>query len=452
MTSRQARTRRPLILTLVLPALCLAVIDPDAAQPATVQAAGQRPNIVLVLADDLGYGDVGAYGARHIRTPAIDSLARQGVRFTQFFASANVCTPSRAGLLTGRYPVRSRLAGDVIFPEADYGLAEKEVTLAEILQKAGYDTWIVGKWHLGHTSSAWPAQHGFNHFFGIQYSNDMEGVALFRNQEKIEDPIDQAAIHARLAEEASRLIGSSGDRPFFLYFPTVAPHYPNVPGEAFRNRSAAGPYGDVVEEMDAGIRKVIEAIENAGKTRETLVIFTSDNGRAWDGSAGAARGGKAGTWEGGYLVPLVARWPGVIPSGVTTSGLSMNIDLMPTLAALVGAGLPAELEMDGRDVSGLLLGSGASPHEALYFFVGDRIAAVRTQRWRYLVRTFMQVWEIDHLDPGYRHPLLYDIETHGSELFNMAEREPEVLKRMQSLLEAGRRELEGIPQHRSAWE
>ena len=151
MTSRQARTRRPLILTLVLPALCLAVIDPDAAQPATVQAAGQRPNIVLVLADDLGYGDVGAYGARHIRTPAIDSLARQGVRFTQFFASANVCTPSRAGLLTGRYPVRSRLAGDVIFPEADYGLAEKEVTLAEILQKAGYDTWIVGKWHLGHT-------------------------------------------------------------------------------------------------------------------------------------------------------------------------------------------------------------------------------------------------------------------------------------------------------------
>ena len=280
----------------------------------------------------------------------------------------------------------------------------------------------------------------------------MEGVALFRNQEKIEDPIDQAAIHARLAEEASRLIGSSGDRPFFLYFPTVAPHYPNVPGEAFRNRSAAGPYGDVVEEMDAGIRKVIEAIENAGKTRETLVIFTSDNGRAWDGSAGAARGGKAGTWEGGYLVPLVARWPGVIPSGVTTSGLSMNIDLMPTLAALVGAGLPAELEMDGRDVSGLLLGSGASPHEALYFFVGDRIAAVRTQRWRYLVRTFMQVWEIDHLDPGYRHPLLYDIETHGSELFNMAEREPEVLKRMQSLLEAGRRELEGIPQHRSAWE
>ena len=437
------------VVPLALLALWLGAAHGNAA------AAGdppESPNIVLVLADDLGYGDVGAYGARFVRTPAIDSLAQQGVRFTQFFASANVCTPSRAGLLTGRYPVRSRLAGDVIFPEAEYGLGEGEVTLAGILKAAGYDTWAVGKWHLGHTPSAWPTRHGFDYFFGIQYSNDMEGVALFRNREKIEDPLSQSTVHARLADEAARLIGTSGDRPFFLYFPTVAPHYPNVPGEAFRNRSAAGPYGDVVEEMDAGIATVIEAIEGAGKTRETLVIVTSDNGRAWDGSAGAARGGKAGTWEGGYLVPLVARWPGVIPPGVTTSGLSMNIDLMPTLAALAGAGLPADLKMDGRDVSGLLLGAAASPHEALYFFTGDRIAAVRTQRWRYLVRTFMQVWEIDHLDPGYRHPLLYDIETHGSELFNMAEKEPEVLKRMQSLLDAGRRELEGIPQHRSAWD
>ncbi|MDE0454862.1 MAG: sulfatase-like hydrolase/transferase [Gammaproteobacteria bacterium] len=431
--------------------LAVLVLWLGAAQGNTAAASDppKSPNIVLLLADDLGYGDVGAYGARFVRTPAIDSLAQQGVRFTQFFASANVCTPSRAGLLTGRYPVRSRLAGDVIFPEAEYGLGEGEVTLAEILKAAGYDTWIVGKWHLGHTPSAWPTRHGFDYFFGIQYSNDMEGVALFRNQEKIEDPLRQSTIHARLANEAARLIASSGDRPFFLYLPTVAPHYPNVPGKAFRKRSAAGPYGDVVEEMDAGIAKVLEAIEDSGKTRETLVIFTSDNGRAWDGSGGAARGGKAGTWEGGYLVPLVVRWPGVIPPGVTTSGLSMNIDLMPTLAAVAGAGVPADLQMDGRDVSALLLGAAVSPHEALYFFTGDRIAAVRTQRWRYLVRTFMQVWEIDHLDPGYRHPLLYDIETHGSELFNMADSEPEVLKRMQSLLDAGRKELEGIPQHQS---
>ena len=438
---------RPSVVPLALLALCLALADAKAFQPDGPRVANKRPNIVLVLADDLGYGDVGANGARFIRTPAIDSLAQQGVRFTQFFASANVCTPSRAGLLTGRYPVRSRLAGDVIFPEAEYGLAEKEVTLAEVLGKAGYDTWIVGKWHLGHTPSAWPTRHGFDYFFGIQYSNDMKGVALFRNEERIEDPLDQAAVHGRLAEEAARLVESSGDRPFFLYFPTVAPHYPNVPGEGQRQLSDAGPYGDVVEEMDAGIGKVLDAIEKAGKTRETLVIFTSDNGRTWDGSAGAARGGKAGTWEGGYLVPLVARWPGVIPPGVTTAGLSMNIDLMPTLAALAGAGMPAEPEMDGRDVSGLLLGSGASPHEALYFFTGDRIAAVRTHRWRYVVRSFIQVWEIDHLDPGYRHPLLYDIETHGSELFNMAKREPEALKRMQSLLEAGRKDLEGIPQY-----
>lgn len=430
------------VTLITLTALIASLGPADAVSP-----AAPRPNIVLVLADDLGYGDIGANGSRFIQTPNIDRMAREGVRLTSFFSSANVCSPSRAGLLTGRYPVRTGLARNVLYPFSTYGIDASEVTLPELLRSAGYDTWMVGKWHLGHVPEAWPTRHGFDHFFGLQYSNDMPGVALYRDEEKIEDPLDQAAVHGRFADEAVRLIGTAGDRPFFLYFAPVAPHYPVVPGPRFAGRSPAGRYGDVVEELDDAVGRILAALRHLNRDRNTLVIITSDNGRAFEGSSGSARGGKASTWEGGYAVPLVARWPAGIPVGARSDGIAMNIDLLPTLARLAGTTPPTDRPIDGKDIIGLLRGGGASPHDVLYFFEQDKIAAVRTQRWRYVVSTFYSRYLVDQEQINY--PLLFDIERQGSELYNMAANEPQVEARMKALLADGRARLEGLPQRES---
>jgi uncharacterized sulfatase len=303
---------------------------------------------------------------------------------------------------------------------------------------------MVGKWHLGHVPEAWPTRHGFDYFLGVPFSNDMPGVALYRGEEKIQSPVDQVALHGRFADEAVRLIESADDKPFFLYFAPVAPHEPIVPGPMFAGRSTAGHYGDVVEELDAGVGRIMEVLRRRGLARNTLVIFTSDNGRAFEGSAGNARGGKASTWEGGYAVPFVARWPAGIPAGARSNGISMNIDLLPTLANLAGAKLPADRPIDGLDIMGLLRGRPDSPHDALYFFEQDRIAAVRNQRWRYVVSTFYSKYLVDQ--EAMKYPLLFDIERHGSELYNMAPNEPRVEAQMKSLLQRGRGQLEGLPQ------
>lgn len=417
-----------------------------------IQAAeAGPPNIVLIFADDLGYGDVGAFGNQFIHTPRLDQLAAEGVRLTQFFSSANVCTPSRAGLLTGRYPVRSGLAMDVIHPYSEYGIKQEEVLLPEVLRGAGYQTFMVGKWHLGSIPEAWPTLHGFEQFFGVPFSNDMKGVALYHGAEVIESPLDQATVHQQFADEAVRMIENAGDRPFFLYFAPVAPHRPVIPGSKFENRSAAGRYGDVVEEMDSGIGQILDVLERTGRASNTIVVFTSDNGRSWEGSAGNSRGEKATTWEGGYRVPFIARWPGVIPAGTTSNGISMNIDLMPTLAHIAGAPLPQDRPMDGLDILSLLKGGQGSPHEVLYFFSENLIAAVRTQRWRYLVRSNYKIWEIDMFEPGMNYPLLFDIATHGGETYNMAPNYPDVEASMRDYLQTGRQNLEGLPQEETPW-
>jgi uncharacterized sulfatase len=279
----------------------------------------------------------------------------------------------------------------------------------------------------------------------------MPGAALYRNDEMIESPLDQSAVHERLIEEAVSLIKNRSEQPFFLYVATVAPHIPLIPGEKFKDRSEAGRYGDVVEQLDDGIGRILRVLEEQGIDENTLVIFTSDNGRAFEGSAGGLRGMKANTWEGAYAVPFLARWPRRLGAGLESGGIAMNIDLLPTLAGIAGAKLPEGIALDGRDIVSLLEGGDKSPHEVLYFFNKDKIAAVRSQRWRYVVSTYYSEYEVDHFSEQFHYPLLFDIATHGQELYNIAPNHPDAEQQMLRYLQRGQAEFEGLPQKETPW-
>ncbi len=409
-----------------------------------------RPNVVLVLADDLGIGDIGPYGASRIKTPNLDRLAAEGAHLTQFYSSANVCTPSRAGLLTGRYPIRSGLAHNVIEPGDTHGLPERETTLAELLQARGYHTAVIGKWHLGHTPAHWPTRHGFDYFYGVPYSNDMAPLALYRGRDKIEAPVVQATLTERFVADAVRFIEHHRNRPFFVFLAHTAPHIPLVASERFAGRSAAGVYGDVVETIDWGIGEILATIARLGLDEDTLVIFTSDNGAWFEGSNATARDGKGGTWEGGYLAPLIARWPGRIPAGARSVGLSMNIDLLPTIAGLTGAELPAGLHLDGRDIWPLLTGSQTSPHELLLFFNNEDIAALRSPRWKLVVRgyyrtnyaAFDRFQHLELIEAPYF--LLFDMLEPQPERYSLAREHPEVVAQMLNALTAARTQFDPL--------
>ncbi|MEY2883607.1 MAG: hypothetical protein RL490_1331 [Pseudomonadota bacterium] len=407
-----------------------------------VRAAG--PNIIVILADDLGLGDIGAYGNRQIRTPHIDSIAKGGARLDQFFASANVCTPSRAGLLTGRYPARAGLADGVIFPHSDYGLPAAMTTLPQALKGAGYRTAMLGKWHLGASDAAWPTEHGFDRFWGIPYSNDMNPLPLYRGKAIIEPVLTQETFAARMVDEARAVIAEKSDQPFFLYVAQIAPHVPLRPGAAFRGKSSAGVYGDAVEEVDWTVGEILKAVKTAGKDRDTIIIFTSDNGPWWEGSAADRRGGKGGTFEGGYAVPMLARWPGHIKPGSHSPAIAMNIDLMPTLCAIAGATLQADQPLDGRDILPVLQGARASPHDHLLFFANDQIAAVRTQDWRLLQAAYYITLYAPLYKYGYN--LLFDAKSDTGEHYSLADRHPDVVKRLTAIADAARTEFGAIPQ------
>ncbi len=421
--------------------------------------APSRPNIILILTDDMGHGDIGAFGAQSIVTPALDMLARNGAVLTDFYASANVCTPSRAGLLTGRYPVRSGLAKGVIFPYSDYGLPASEVTLAEVLRAAGYRTAMVGKWHLGHVPGAWPTDHGFDSYFGLPYSNDMQPLALYRGTEdrgteELAGPVDQTVLTRQYTREAIEVIEAHGragdgerarrDQPFFLYLAHTFPHLPLFASDNFRDRSDAGRYGDTVEEIDWSTGAIVSALKRLDLFDNTLIIFTSDNGPWFEGSAGSLRGRKGGTFEGGFRVPFIAHWPEGVPAGARSGAMAMNIDLMPTLAALVGAEIPDTVTLDGRDILPLMRGAAQSPHEVLYFFSNDTIAALRTDRWRLVVRSYYLTYDIPLDQFGYS--MLFDLDSPHGESYSVANRYPAVLERMNGLLAQGRSRLEGLPQ------
>jgi arylsulfatase A len=409
----------------------------------------QQPNFIVIFTDDLGYGDVGADGSELIQTPHIDRMEKEGIRLTNHYSSANVCTPSRAGLLTGRYAIRYGLAHRVLFPDSEHGLPHDEITLAGALQGAGYRTGMYGKWHLGTIDVSWPTDHGFDEFYGIAYSNDMVPLPLYRNREILEEPLDQTTITKRLTYEAIDFIKESPDEPFFIYLPHPMPHVPLYTSEEFEGRSKAGLYGDVIEEIDWSVGQILKVLDELGIDEKTMVIFTSDNGPWFEGSAGELRQRKGGaSWEGGFRVPFTVRWPGQIPPGVTSDAISMNFDLFPTLLELAGAEIPTDREIDGKNIWSLLQGSHQSPHEYLYLFNNEEITAVRSQRWKFVVRSYYRTglarFEGERRgEPHYYHPgLLFDLELNPEEQFSYTREQPEIVEKMLERLERGRQELE----------
>jgi arylsulfatase A len=391
----------------------------------------QRPNIVLIFADDLGYGDLSCYGSETIKTPHVDRLADEGVRLTDFYVCASVCTPSRAGLLTGRYQVRSGLTG-VLFPDSETGILDYEITVGEGLQSAGYATACIGKWHLGHLPPHRPNRHGFDHYYGLLYSNDMDKgkPPLYRNDEVIEEPADQATLTERYTQEAIEFITTHRDEPFFVYLPHTMPHVPLYVSERFAGKSAGGLYGDVIECIDWGVGEIAAALDRLGLAENTLLIFTSDNG-PWlnkgehGGSAGPLRDGKFSAYEGGVRMPFIARWPGQIPAGSVCRQPAIAPDLYTTFMRLAEVELPQDRPIDGRNILPLLRGTGRSPHDMLYFHVGKNLSAVRAGRWKMHLRK-KEANKNVKLDP----PELYDLRTDIGETTNVADKHPKLVKRL----------------------
>ncbi len=393
------------------------------------------PNVILVLTDDLGYGDIGANGSTVIQTPVLDRLAAEGVRLTSFYAAANVCTPSRAGLLTGRYPVRMGLANGVVLPQSTHGLPPSEITLAELLRGSGYRTAMIGKWHLGHLPEFWPTEHGFDTFFGVRYSNDMEPFGLYDQSALIEEPVDQTSLTRRYTERAVDVIEQEGEAPFFLYLAHTFPHIPLFSEPPFEGASAAGAYGDTVETIDWSMGEIVKALQRTGQTENTLIIFTSDNGPWFEGSSGNSRDRKGGTWEGGYRVPFIAWWPGTLPAGSVNDAPVSALDILPTVAGLVGAETGSEpvTEIDGRDIWPVLHRGAPSPHDYLLFFDEDQIAAVRSGDWRLVLRSYYKTYNVP-LDI-FSYPLLFNLSTDPAEAYSLTDREPDEVKRLHAIVD-----------------
>ncbi|WP_426573508.1 sulfatase family protein [Aquihabitans sp. McL0605] len=393
----------------------------------------RRPNIVLINCDDLGYGDLGCYGSTANRTPAIDALAGRGIRFDSFYMASPVCSPSRAAMLTGCYPPRigfGSLDGiPVLFPGQDLGLPASEVTIADVLRAAGYRTQMIGKWHVGDQPGFLPTDHGFDHYLGLPYSNDMgrqvpmdapaDGVEpyylpplpLLLDDDVIEQQPDQAGLTERYVTEAVRFLRDARDDPFFLYLAHMYVHVPIYVQERFARQSTNGPYGAAVESIDWSTSVIVRELEQLGLTDDTIVIFTSDNGsRGVDGGSNAPlRGAKTTTWEGGMRVPFIVSWPGRIAPGQATGEVATAMDLLPTLAGLGGAEVPADRTIDGRDLSAVLLDGGPSPHEVFLYYWMDDLEAVRVGRWKLHLAKHgterVELYDLD-ADPGERDDVL----------------------------------------------
>jgi len=424
-----------------------------------------RPNVVILFADDLGYGDLGCYGARGYTTPHLDGMAREGMRFTDFYVAAPVCSASRGALMTGRYPIRTGVTG-VISANTKNHLPLAEVTLAERFKAIGYATAIFGKWHLGNTPDVWPLKQGFDEWFGTVGSNDMgkgrpslearragkAGVELVEQDKVIEINPDQRLLTRRYTDRAVDFIGRKKTEPFFLYVPYNMPHTPLFASERFAGKSERGLYGDVITEIDWSVGEILKALKSAGIDDRTIVLFSSDNG-PWlifgdhGGSAGPLSGGKKQTLEGGLRVPMVVRWPGHVPEGQVNNMMVTSLDLTPTLVAMTGAtNMPKEI--DGRDISALLLGgeNKALPDKFFFYFWERELRAVRQGRWK------LQLPHVDTQAPDpagignggvrgqvmkvSREQALYDLRTDPGETKNVASQHPEKVKELRVWLKA----------------
>lgn len=415
---------------------------------AMTQAQESRPpNFIVIMADDLGYGDLGVYGSQLIKTPNLDRMALQGARLDSFYSSANVCTAARGGLLTGRYPIRLDLVNDVARPTNDMHLADEEISIAEALKPLGYSTALFGKWHLGSRIEWSPLTQGFDEYFGVLHSNDMVPFELYRQDQMIEDPVDQSTLTQRYTQEAVGFIEDNQDQPFFLYMPHTFPHVPLYVSNEFSGQSEAGLYGDVVETIDWSVGQILETLERLDLAEDTLIIFTSDNGPWWEGSPGPYRNRKGSSWEGGQRVPFIAKWAGTIPEGRVSDEPAMNIDIFPTLLKLAGGDIPADRVIDGKDIFPMLVDGEDSPHEVLYLFNNDRIAGVRSGQWKLVLETRYRaaVNSFDNPD-SYYGPigLLFDVQRDPSETYSYAREFPDVVSKMRELLEQGQEEYSSV--------
>lgn len=447
-----------LLLTTLLAAPAASLCAADSA------AAPSKPNFIVILADDLGYGDLGCYGHPSISTPNLDRMAREGVRFTDFYSAAEVCTPSRAALLTGRYPIRSGMCHNQfrVLRNISMGhLPEAEITLAELLKGQGYATGYIGKWHLGvwaNNPAGHPFRHGFDSAFGLPHSNDMDpnpgrpkeednkedpdqkwwNPPLFEGEKLLEQPVDQTTLTRRYTEQAVKFIQDKKGGPFFLYFPHTFPHTPIYASAKFRGTSPRGRYGDVLAEIDWSVGQVLDAVRAAGIDQQTFVFFTSDNG-PWlirglaGGSAGLLRDGKGSTWEGGMRVPGIAWMPGKVPAGKVCHELASTMDLLPTFAAWAGAATPTDRPMDGIDITPLLTAAGTVKRDAYLYYRGSSLFAARLGKWK--VHYFTQPAYGQPKPEPHAPPLLFDLQADPGESFNVAAQHPEVLAEIQAAVD-----------------
>ena len=411
----------------------------------------KSPNFIIIFTDDQGFEDIGCFGSPKIKTPHLDKLAAEGRKFTSFYSANSVCSPSRASILTGCYPVRVSIPG-VLFPRHEIGLNPDEITIADLLKSKGYATSCIGKWHIGHKPKFLPTRQGFDSYYGIPYSNDMtidpeanlaadiklrEGftlerirsekpkkdfVPLMRNEEVIEYPCDQTTLTQRYTEEAVKFIEENKNKPFFLYLPHTMPHIPLFASEKFKGKSERGLYGDTIEEIDWSVGEIMKSLRDNNLDENTLVIYTSDNG-PWKlkggrgGSAHPLRGFKFQTYEGGMRVPCIMYWKGKVPAGSSCDEIAATIDLLPTIAGLSGAALPNDRAIDGKDIWPLIAGKkGAqTPHEIYFFYKGNKLESARQGKWK-LRRSGKKSQPVE----------LYDLASDISESKNLA-KENEIL-------------------------
>lgn len=423
-------------------------------------SANEKPNIVFLLCDNLGYGDIDCYGSSLHRTPHLDQMAEEGLKLTGFYVSSGVCTPSRASIMTGCYPRRvnmqkSDTGGLVLQPVSPKGLHPDEVTIAEVLKKAGYATTIIGKWHLGDQPELLPTRQGFDSYFGIPYSDDMtprEGkpwppLPLLRNEKVVESGVDRALLTKRYTEDAVRFIAKNKDNPFFLYLPHAMPGSTRSPfaSDAFLGKSKNGTYGDSVEEIDWSTGEILAALKKNGIDDNTLVIWTSDNGAPRrnppQGTNAPLKGWGYDVSEGGMRVPCLVRWPGHVPAGTTSNELCSTMDLYPTFAKLAGTSVTPKRKIDGKDIWSLLSNpkESKSPHDAFFYYFGDQLQAVRSGPWKLYLP--MEERRINSRTVKEQPAELYHLYKDVAEEKNVARTHPELVQRMIKHAENARKDL-----------
>ncbi len=466
------------LLWLTLCVVCIAAVDLCGGTPASLK----QPNIIVIFTDDLGYNDLGCFGSEKIKTPHIDKMAAEGIKLTSFYAAAPLCGPSRAALMTGSYPLRPAIPKIDNHRKFHTIIHNEEVTMAEMLKAAGYNTMAIGKWHLAGSGGQaigtrkeaegleafymknprlMPNAQGFDHYYGIPYSNDMKPTVMMRNDKFVEFPVDQAGISTRYTDEAIAFVKKNKNNPFFIYLAHSMPHTPLYPSARFEGKSAYGLYGDCVEEIDYNVGRLMDVLKAEGKDDNTLVIFTSDNGpwiepqkgrvpeardsRLQSGKADPLRGMKMTNWEGGFRVPGVVRYPGKIKPGTTSDVLLTMMDLYPTFAAMAGIDLPTHKKIDGKDIMPVLQGKKKkSPHEAFFYYRYTCLDAVRNDRFKLVLpspQNTLGIGWYDRLQEKTDKHILYDLKNDIGETTDVSAQYPGQVEKLRQLAEQMRQEL-----------